>query len=1405
MANRFGVLFRTPYACFFMSILILADICGFLSASSQDPISKMSPSLRSSSEKGENQEVPVTVFIEKESKSRLPINQLREVEVVGIRMLRGVAAIRDVRALASLPEVTAIEGVSTAPPPEWPDFHLNEAGSKGVSREEFLKALQNAPPHDRSQMKAPIQPGQSNHKSWFGNDLLGVQEAWDRGIDGAGVKIAIIDTGIDFAHPDLHGTQARVEDPNSPYFGWPICFDSKSMARLFLNQTFSGTWYSDTSTDPMVTVHGSTSTAFFDILNNGVPETHEFTFLTESVSGHYHFGLHPDTTLALDVLNGMTPAVLVVDHPDTANRGPGYNTVYVDLDADFDFTDEKPCYRGNEISFRDVWNSQVGAQGTDGYPDVSGGMVYFIADGIHPVPVSDWLYGAAPPAKGSLVAFTLDDPRLLGEHGTGVASCAVGQGIINGNPPPIKPPYSGPGDGMVQGPARGARIIAMGPGLSGFETDFQLVCALGYDGLPNTGDEPNIVNQSYVYYAEAEGWDFYSRFIDWLNRTIAPETAWVKGVGNSGPGYGTVFPQIAFNTIKVGACTTFDTGNVFDSIQSMTQVLSGEIASFSSLGLLSDGQQGVNLVANGSSVSGDRPLNAVHDGWKAWSSFSGTSLAGPGACAVAALVFQAYKQSHGTWPGPHTVRKILMNSASDLHYDVFRQGAGRIHAGRAVALASGQEGILVEPPLLIAGNYRGQNHPAYSTIAYPGDAHQHSFQVANTASTPVSLQIKDSQLKEFAHTDFTIDTVASPLEAYDARQPHYLHLLQGHGVNTIPPGTDHMIIEAIFPFEDFDTDFVPGDPGTLKPPAENRYILLAYDWTDWDRDGKLVDDSLGAVPGLVEANEIDTGEYMRFDAGFVKGTTLKMSIAKPLSKMHDGIWIGIQHYKGPPEGYASRIRVRVRFFQETDCPWLSTSISTLMIPGDSTATLDATVQLPPDQPYGSHSAKILLTPAHAKDIGGPAELTVIPVSVNVAADLATGKVTISGATGNGEPYDRFALHGGCAWDDRRGLGDSRIFFVDAQNPPEGSYLLTRTSWSDPPPSDIDTIILGPVKDGFSNPDSSYYHPDFDLGTLTPIGGARLVFEKNRLFHTSSGGPLDYVIAPLRDGLHGLILQNVLHSGKRFALPFTLECGRLTVQPHPLGFLTATPQLEETVTITSTLAVPDFSVSAYGPSQPSVLAEDKEQAPGDFWWWSVPVSNCAYMRTDLVLTEGIAELAVFRDGADGTPPDGYYTPEEVVMYGHSSGLESRIEIPFPPDGLYFIVVYTNLLSDQPAVYSLANHLVQGQNVSINFSSPGALQADTPLPVQIQASFNKPQNYDILLYMGPSSAPNSIPLLIPATSFLPGDADFSGSVDAGDMMLLSEKWLSTSGIPPSLDFDRNGKINAHDLVDFLGLAK
>ena len=72
----------------------------------------------------------------------------------------------------------------------------------------------------------PIEPSPNTVRS---GDIHGAIDAWEMGFSGEGLIVAVADTGVDFAHPDLNGTQARVGFQNSSYYGWPLMFDHNSM------------------------------------------------------------------------------------------------------------------------------------------------------------------------------------------------------------------------------------------------------------------------------------------------------------------------------------------------------------------------------------------------------------------------------------------------------------------------------------------------------------------------------------------------------------------------------------------------------------------------------------------------------------------------------------------------------------------------------------------------------------------------------------------------------------------------------------------------------------------------------------------------------------------------------------------------------------------------------------------------------------------------------------------------------------------------------------------------------------------------------------------------------------------------------------------------------------------------
>ncbi|MCK5037937.1 MAG: hypothetical protein KAS16_02450, partial [Thermoplasmata archaeon] len=92
----------------------------------------------------------------------------------------------------------------------------------------------------------------------------------------------------------------------------------------------------------------------------------------DSASGIYRLGTLNDENLAtyVNAAAGEDPTyskVLLVD----STTPYVYDTVYVDMDADQSFRDEKACVKGDEVAWRDMDG--------DGLADRAGGMVYYIS------------------------------------------------------------------------------------------------------------------------------------------------------------------------------------------------------------------------------------------------------------------------------------------------------------------------------------------------------------------------------------------------------------------------------------------------------------------------------------------------------------------------------------------------------------------------------------------------------------------------------------------------------------------------------------------------------------------------------------------------------------------------------------------------------------------------------------------------------------------------------------------------------------------------------------------------------------------------------------------------------------------------------------------------------------------
>ncbi len=898
-------------------------------------------------------------------------------EGMGYRAFVRVSASRLLK-LASVEGVVALISIAPKGEPLPPDPEAPEARPHGI-------ALDAPPVVDEPLQKlhegahavipevwmpqgtmAPVAPN-----AWFENQRNGVVSAWLAGVSGRGdpldpVEYAVIDSGVDFCNLALYGRWAVQNSPMTPaYNGWPIAYDDHSAAEFIANYPAPGSgyggnwgWYVNAGT-------GVAEGVFTDTLYGK-----NYTTPGTSKSGTYYYGYHPDSIWHLMTGYGSSPVILVAD---VATAGV-YDTVYID--ADWDGAFDTAMNRANPAGCVD-WTGPGGS--ADGVPDDSYGLLYWISDGVSPLPGVDWIYGGGTPIppSGRVVLLMINDIYAAGgDHGTLCASSAAG-----GEPPGrfydwagMLPTWFPPGTSIIGGPASGggaagAAIVAIGNTYAGGSPFNEYLFTLfGYDGMPASADDVDIVSLSFGSGSvDADAWDFQSEYLTYWNLQREdmglPSPLYVNAAGNGGHGYGTVNTPAPATGLSVGASTQYGPYNVwgiYEGVSVPNHANFFNVQPWSNRGPTAMGHLAPSLVANGAWGSGAIPPNYATyvnglDGAAAWDMWGGTSRATPVVAGMAALLYDAYWQGHGHYPDWRLARDLLMSSAFDIGYDELVAGSGQAQAYRTVLSARGDYGIYAEPAFYNAGSYppgSGLRAESFSMGLLPGQTDVVTFTLYNPYTASVGVMIEDRQLQEVGRYTFTLSTLTgdpSPSN-YSYGAPDYLldltSLVLAHS------SADLMVVRDAYPFEHF-----AADP-TQPPTYTNRWLGAVYNLFD-DGDGLWWSDLNGN--GRVEisptvaagSHELDTGdEYIRLTYAYLHGTMQELRVQHPNFWMGSGLWLGLSHIQS--DSSATTHTVEVIFYEERDWPFLSVEPLGLFLPaatsstpsaGVITATISTTVRL----------------------------------------------------------------------------------------------------------------------------------------------------------------------------------------------------------------------------------------------------------------------------------------------------------------------------------------------------------------------------------------------------------------------------------------------------------------------------
>jgi Subtilase family len=786
---------------------------------------KLDTKLQAKVESGETQAVPIFASLTGDvAAAKSLVQNAKVAQHEGFALLVGSIPTQLTPKLASLDGVISVglvEFKQTGEPTGWQDPDLAGGHDPNKNARALWKKTDvpysQAPPLKTSNFDA------LKGKGYLDAKTHNFDGAWAQGFAGEGITASVLDGGTDWGHPDLLGTWQTWS--NGPWAGWPMAFDPYDTlvwlaAPQFVDQGLS--WYTPTTavTCPGGATKSGTcpvqfATRIGPSRNLAAPDAttkHVYQFPSSySKSGTVRMTWHPDDYLLATY--GERPAVLVTD-PNTAGV---YDTVYVDLDDDYDFSDEKPVTKSSPASYRDM--------NGDGYTDLSGGLLTFISDGQTLLPGGIDAFDDGTPAftdaftfgPGEMLMWTGDYDPGIGGHGTLTASNVVGQAVVNGAAPTFAD--FGKTPGAVLGGAPKAKLAPIGDIYFSFSFSTQLGYLLtalnGVDVTSNSYGSSNVDN---------DGFDAASDEADIIHFGFnSGRTTPIFSTGNGAPGYGTTTPPTPVSGINVGASTQFG-GTGWDSVKNLSQIADNDVVVWSNRGPGATGKPGVDVVADGAYSAGDITLNATLDGRFSWETWGGTSRSTPVTVGAAALVYQAYKASHGgAEPNFQQVKRFLKSSATDLKYDSFTQGSGSLDAGQAVKTAIGSE-TTISPDQWRAGTYRGAKPGVFPHLLAPGQSDSQAFALAGGSGTwNASARI----LKRVASVskDFTSKPVAQE-SVSNFNAPDYLFDLSAD--IAAHPGADLMVVRANYPRAQFD--------GNADYAVDQAWRLLLYKFNDQDGD-----------------------------------------------------------------------------------------------------------------------------------------------------------------------------------------------------------------------------------------------------------------------------------------------------------------------------------------------------------------------------------------------------------------------------------------------------------------------------------------------------------------------------------------------------------------------------------------
>ena len=1060
-------------------------------------------------------------------------------------------------------------------------------------------------------------------------DVIGAKQVWESyNITGEGVKVGIVDSGLDFGSSDLGvDAIARAED------GTPLVFDADGagLVLTFTTVHANATGYINIPEEGVLV---------WDIFGGGVYSTTlGFTIVVGplgvyyntyplkswyvgslSPTGEYKFGLAVEFMNTAGGLAYFSAPAIVVD----SNADGSYDTVYIDLSTtwyyvlqgmnatgltdmtpspswlDFSFTDEQPVRYGSEVVARDFTG--------DGINDFSMGELagyYYDAWGV--------LRGVAPYMDGwrnfweayGLVFPGLDPNGNYFDlvydyygHGTACAHVVASRGRI--------PHYLGYGEDphYLKGIAPGAKLGAA-PAL--FLLGDVLTSQLFLSGFDLTSDQwtwnytgshkVDVISNSWGASALsligfASGLDPASLMQDYI--VYRSGTVIVHAMGNGGPGWGTAtIPGAGFNMISVGASTLFDYRPYYGYLPGAW----GEVISWSDRGPTQLGVVKPDVVNIGSFAWSVLPvIYGLGDGTRTADIFGGTSEATPMTSGSAALLIAAYKAKHGEAPSPDMVKVLLKNYARDLGHDPFTQGSGQVDIYAAV------KAVLDGSPIVYT--YDSSRNFVENTgltqeelgmvLGEMADAQLYTGAMLPGEEKTMSLTIEGTGTANITATTFKLVSEENAVPSMDVSRAMVLD----YAARAYYPAADYISVSNETLYVNLSASpvfrvLIPIDPSVFGD-ADLVSISVYYPYSYLDPFGRSgtygymfyagVELSLWAdiygygvpvAPATARVSyDIRLANVYHIDLGHPEA---KFELAK--KAIEDYLGMSLENTTVMPVldlrilvnrwyyygGGMMPVHIVVQKYRKAEWSWINAP-STVEFNGKT--SFNVTISVPSDASPGIYEGFL--------EVNTGVKNILVPVSVPVAVDLSKGYALIGGERQQ-RLYDNYAFKGAFDWSWRYESGDWRTFPVVITDP--GALGLTvMVNWPDDN-SAVDLAVAGP-----GIPYLALETPE-DIGVVDgAVTGAKLSIPLGGGWFTHFDYPTSRTtgifaeVIPPEPGsrtVYWITLHQTLYGGTVFPEPYTMLITLDKAEPaEPSVTLASTGTASTNVTVT----LPGFGAS-----------------------------------------------------------------------------------------------------------------------------------------------------------------------------------------------------------------------------------